>query len=85
MDMPARPFGEPVADQWGLVRGVVVHDEMDIAASMYCGWSKEFLEAGKRRLVAWTDLAESNRAPPFADLPHLRGALREAIMNYRTS
>lgn len=24
MDMPARPFGEPVADQWGLVRGVVV-------------------------------------------------------------
>lgn len=30
MDMPARPFGEPVADQWGLVRGVVVHDEMDM-------------------------------------------------------
>ena len=30
MDMPARPFGEPVADQWGFVRGVVVHDEMDI-------------------------------------------------------
>ena len=30
MDMPARPFGEPVADQRGLVRGVVVHDEMDI-------------------------------------------------------
>ncbi|MBB4428022.1 hypothetical protein GGD66_006608 [Bradyrhizobium sp. CIR48] len=28
--MPARPFGEPVADQWGLVRGVVVHDEMDM-------------------------------------------------------
>jgi transposase len=22
-----------------------------IAASMYCGWSKEFLEAGKRRLA----------------------------------
>jgi hypothetical protein len=30
MDMPARPFGEPVADQRNLVRGVVVHDEMDI-------------------------------------------------------
>ena len=30
MDMPARPFGEPVADQRGLVRGVVVHDEMDL-------------------------------------------------------
>src|SRR6185437_2936267 len=30
MDMPARPLGEPVADQWGLVRSVVVHDEMDV-------------------------------------------------------
>jgi Enoyl-CoA hydratase/isomerase len=30
MDMPARSFGEPVADQRGLVRGVIVHDEMDI-------------------------------------------------------
>lgn len=32
--MPARPLGEPVADQLGLVRGVVVHDEMDIEV----GW-----------------------------------------------
>lgn len=30
MDVPAWPFGEPVADRWCLVRGVVVHDEMDI-------------------------------------------------------
>jgi hypothetical protein len=30
MDMPARPFGEPVADQRGLVRGIVVHDETDV-------------------------------------------------------
>src|SRR5262245_6014179 len=30
VDMPAWPFGEPVADQRGLVRGVVVHDEMDV-------------------------------------------------------
>ena len=30
MDMPARPFGEPAADQRGLVRRVVVHDEMDV-------------------------------------------------------
>src|SRR6516225_6346025 len=30
MDVPARPFGEPVADQRSLVGGVVVHDEMDI-------------------------------------------------------
>jgi transposase len=25
-----------------------------IAVSMYCGWSKEFLEAGKRRLARAT-------------------------------
>src|SRR6516225_10887371 len=37
MDMPARPFGEPVADQRGLVRGVVVHDEMDIKAARDSG------------------------------------------------
>ena len=30
MDVPARPFCEPVADQRSLVGGVVVHDEMDI-------------------------------------------------------
>src|SRR5260221_8775410 len=30
MDMPARPFGEPVADQRGFVRGVVVHDKMEV-------------------------------------------------------
>lgn len=33
MDMPARPFDEPVSDQWGLVGGVVVHDEMDIESA----------------------------------------------------
>ena len=30
VDMPARPFGEPVADQRRLVGGVVVDDEMDV-------------------------------------------------------
>src|SRR3546814_20344450 len=30
MDMPARALGQPVADGLGLVRGVVVHDEMDV-------------------------------------------------------
>ncbi len=28
--MPARPFSKPAADQRGLVRGTVFHDEMDI-------------------------------------------------------
>lgn len=30
MDMPARPLGEPVADGFGLVCGIDVHDEMHI-------------------------------------------------------
>lgn len=29
MDMPAAVC-EPTADQWGLMRGIVVHDKMDI-------------------------------------------------------
>src|SRR5882757_7113594 len=33
MDMPTRPFGEPVADQRSLVRRVVVHDDVDIETS----------------------------------------------------
>ena len=30
MDMPARPFGQPFADQRCFMSGIVVHDEMDI-------------------------------------------------------
>ena len=30
MHMPARPLGQPVADQRGLVGGVVVHDQMHV-------------------------------------------------------
>ena len=30
MDVPAWPLGEPVADQPGLVRAVVVHDDMHV-------------------------------------------------------
>ena len=30
VDVPARPLGEPVADQLGLVGGVVVHHEVDV-------------------------------------------------------
>ena len=28
--MPTRPFGQPSPDHWGLVRDVIVHDEMDV-------------------------------------------------------
>src|ERR1700761_396871 len=37
VDMPARALGQPVADQSGLVRGVVVPDQMHIQPSRYCG------------------------------------------------
>src|SRR5262249_61019758 len=30
MDMPARQFGEPVADERGFVGGVIVLDDMDV-------------------------------------------------------
>jgi len=30
MPMPARPLGEPVADQFGLVSSVIVHDDVDV-------------------------------------------------------
>jgi transposase len=43
-----------------------------IAASMYYGWSKEFLEAGKRRLAGDT----AARAATSGEVKHLR---REAI------
>ena len=30
MDMPVRPFGEPVADRLGLMGGVIVHDDVNV-------------------------------------------------------
>src|ERR1700753_2714423 len=50
-----------------------------IASSMYYGWSKEFLEAGKRRLAG-----DTARAAPFDAVKGLRrGAegLKEAVAN----
>src|SRR3954452_2297215 len=46
--MPARPAGEPVADQRGLVGGVVVHDEMDIEIIRHIGLDRveKFAEFG---------------------------------------
>lgn len=35
--MPAQPLGEPVADELGFVRCVVVHDEMNVEVGRRCG------------------------------------------------
>ena len=48
-----------------------------IATSMYYGWSKEFLDAGKRRLAG-----DAARAATSDEVKHLRseaGALKEAV------
>ena len=48
-----------------------------IAASMYYGWSKEFLEAGKRRLAG-----DTARAATSGEVKHLRSeatALKEVV------
>ena len=44
--MPARTFGEPVADQLNLVRAVVVHDHMHIEIGRYIAFDlvEEFAE-----------------------------------------
>src|SRR5712675_3536772 len=63
-----------------------------IAASMYYGWSKEFLEAGKRRLAGDTALAPHGRLdidyeprlPILARLRHVAmSAVRSLIIFYR--
>src|ERR1700743_1318052 len=48
-----------------------------IAASMYYGWSKEFLEAGKRRLAG--DTARAATSGEVKDLRRESAALKEAV------
>ena len=48
-----------------------------IAASMYYGWSKEFLEAGKRRLAG--DTARAATSGEVKDLRHETSALKEVV------
>ena len=48
-----------------------------IAASMYYGWSKEFLEAGKRRLAG--DTARAATSSEVKDLRQEAAALKEAV------
>ena len=56
-----------------------------IAASMYYGWSKEFLEAGKRRLAG--DTARAATSGEVKDLRREATALKEAwpISPWRTA
>jgi hypothetical protein len=53
MDVPARPFGEPVADQRSLVGGVVIHDEMNIETAWDSGLDlvEELTELGDATLM----------------------------------
>ena len=48
-----------------------------IAASMYYGWSKEFLEAGKRRLAG--DTARAATSSEVTDLGREARALKEVV------
>src|ERR1700712_2513187 len=48
-----------------------------IAASMYYGWSKEFLEAGKRRLAG--DIARAATPGEVKDLRREATALKEVV------
>ena len=48
-----------------------------IASSLYYSWSKEFLEAGKRRLTG--DTARQATSPEVKDLRTEAAALKEAV------
>ena len=48
-----------------------------IASSMYYGWSKEFLEAGKKRLAG--DTARAATSDEVKDLRRQAGALKEVV------
>jgi transposase len=48
-----------------------------IASSMYYGWSKDFLEAGKKRLAG--DTARAATSDEVKDLRREAGALKEVV------
>jgi hypothetical protein len=48
-----------------------------IAESLYYSWSKEFLEAGKKRLAG--DTARQATSPEVKELRHEAAALKEAV------
>ena len=61
--MPTRPFDQPFSDQGGLVRGVIVHDEMDV----------EFTRHGSLDLVEeLAELGSAMASVALADDPSAR-------------
>ena len=64
-----------------LVRGQWSNAELcrreGIAQSLYYGWSKEFLEAGKKRLAG--DTARQATSPEVKDLRAEASALKEVV------
>src|ERR1700761_6050796 len=58
MNMPARPLGQPISDQGGLMGGVVVPDQMHIEADRHVGldFIEELAEFGSAMTrIALTD------------------------------
>jgi transposase len=51
-----------------------------MAWSMYCGWSKDFLEASKRRLAGGTSRAATS--DEVKDLRREAQALKEIVANF---
>src|SRR5271157_4469709 len=55
----------------------IAEDASGFASSMYYGWSKEFLEAGKRRLAG--DTARAATSDEVKDLRREAQALKEVV------
>jgi transposase-like protein len=53
-----------------------------IAQSLYCTWSKEFMEAGKRRLAG--DTARAATSDEVKDLRRETSALKECVADLKT-
>ena len=63
MHMPAGPLGEPIADQLGLVRSVIVHHRMDVEVSGDV--ALDFVEESAELLGAMTAHALADDGPDF--------------------
>jgi hypothetical protein len=63
--VPARPFGQPFADERGFVRGVIVHGKVNVEVARHSGLDlvKELTEL--RGAVAPISLADN---PPGSDI-----------------
>jgi hypothetical protein len=65
---------------WGASRGTPEGDKLDILVTLvepYEGWSKDFLEAGKKRLAG--DTARAATSDEVKDLRREASALKEVV------